>query len=136
MIQNYEIHMLQLRQVQSGELLLRGVFMQAAYDWRPEYLPVLQRKEITMSKKMKKDGETLMRGSSELAELMFDFFRKNNQYQPFTFAIVGYATETLMRFLAERSGNDYDEISKNYSNYLSSVHNDVKNANVSDLKVN
>ena len=89
-----------------------------------------------MSKKMKKDGETLMKGSSELAELMFDFFKRNNQYQPFTFGIVGYATEILMRFLAERSGNDYDEMSKNYSNYLSSVHNDVKNADVNDLNVN
>ena len=40
--------MLQLRQVQSRELLLRGMLLQATDNGRPEDLSVLQRKEITM----------------------------------------------------------------------------------------
>lgn len=89
-----------------------------------------------MNKKEQKDDVTLTKGANELYSIMFDFFKKNSQYQPLTFGIIGYATEMLMRFLTERSGLDYDEISKNYSEYLRVVHDDVKRADVTDLKAN
>ena len=89
-----------------------------------------------MKTKEQKDGEMLMKGSNELSAIMLDFFSKNRHYQPLTFGIIGYATEMLMRFITERSGLDYDEISKNYSKYLREVHDDVKNAGVKDLNAN
>lgn len=89
-----------------------------------------------MDKKKQKDEATLLEGANELSAIMFDFFKKNRQYQPFTFGIIGYATELFMRFLTEKAGNDYDKVSKNYSEYLRVVHDDVKNAGAKDLKAN
>lgn len=89
-----------------------------------------------MDKKKQKDEATLLEGANELSAIMFDFFKKNRQYQPFTFGIIGYATELFMRFLTEKAGNDYDNVSKNYSEYLRAVHDDVKRADLTYLKAN
>lgn len=112
------------------------MLLQAVANWQPTNMQLLQGKEMNMKTKEQKDEATLLEGANELSAIMFDFFKKSRQYQPFTFGIIGYATELFMRFLTEKVGNDYDEVSKNYSEYLRAVHDDVKRADVTDLKAN
>lgn len=89
-----------------------------------------------MDKKKQKDEATLMEGANELSTMMFDFFKKNRHYQSLTFGIIGYATELFMRFMTEKAGANYDDVSKRYSEHLRAVHIDVKRADVTDLEVN
>ena len=82
------------------------------------------------------DERVLFEGANQMAEQMFNFFKENEQFQPYTFGIIGYATELLMRFMCDQSGDDYDSISENYRNFLNIAHKDTKAFSKEDLMAN
>ena len=87
------------------------------------------------------DGRILKEGSEKMVGLMFDFFKENRQFQPYTFGIIGHATELLMHFLCYCNGGNYDQISEDYRNFLCDVHGNIKHGNIKasiteDLKAN
>ena len=82
------------------------------------------------------DGWILNEGANKMADLIFNFFKENSQFQPYHFAIIGYATELFMRYLCDQSGNDYDRISENYRDFLRVAHKDIKAFKIEDLTAN
>lgn len=71
------------------------------------------------------DGENLMRGATELSQIIFNFFEDNKPYQSYTMGIIGYATEILIAYFSKNINKPYDEISKEYRKYLKRVHKDI-----------
>lgn len=82
------------------------------------------------------DERILKEGSEKMAGLMFDFFKENRQFQPYTFGIIGHATELLMHFLCYCDGDNYDKISEDYRDFLRDVHRNIKASKIEDLTAN
>ena len=82
------------------------------------------------------DERVMFEGANQMAEQMFNFFRDNEQFQPYTFGIIGYATELLIRFIADQSCDDYDQLSNKYRNFLEFAHKDTKAFKTEDLMAN
>lgn len=80
------------------------------------------------------DGRILKEGSEKMVELMFDFFKENRQFQPYTFGIIGHATELLMHFLCYCNGENYDQISEDYRDFLCDVHGNIKAGYIKAVK--
>lgn len=82
------------------------------------------------------DERVLLEGANKMAEQMFNFYKENRKFQPYTFGVIGYATELFMRYMCDNGGEDYDQISENYRRYLGAVHNDIKMIKKEDLMAN
>lgn len=87
-------------------------------------------------KKKGNDERVLLEGANKMAEQMFNFYKENRKFQPYTFGVIGYATELFMRYMCDNGGEDYDQISENYRRFLGAVHDDIKRFKNEDLMVN
>ena len=87
-------------------------------------------------KKKRNDEKVLIEGANEMAEMMFNFFKDREDYQPYTFAVIGYAAELMMRFMGEQTGIGFDKLSKDFRQYLGIVHDDIKRIDKEDLIAN